>query len=111
VLATGWSGNVDFMAGLTELMIDYSLVPVRDVYRVYRAPGQRWAEPDIPDAVAKLSALATSPELCALMAARGRVMIEALSAPWRRRGIAGYAFWRTDCQCRRPARSPPCCCP
>lgn len=87
VLATGWSGNVDFMAGLPELMIDYSLVPVRDLYRVYRAPGQRWAEPDIEDAVAKLLALAASPELCARVAARGRVMIEALSMPWRREAL------------------------
>ncbi len=87
VLATGWSGNVDFMAGLPELMIDYTLVPVRDVYRVYRAPGQRWAEPDVSDAVAKLRALATSPELCARVAAKGRIMIEALSAPWRREAL------------------------
>ena len=87
VLATGWSGNIDFMAGLPELTIDYSLVPVRDAYRVYRARRQRWAEPHTPDAVAKLRALATSPDLCARAAAKGRVMIEALSEPWSREAL------------------------
>ena len=46
VLATAWSGNVDFMADMPDLMIDYSLVPVRDAYRIYRVRGQRWAEPE-----------------------------------------------------------------
>jgi glycosyltransferase involved in cell wall biosynthesis len=92
VLATGWSGNVDFLAGLPEMTIDYSLVPVRDDYRVYRARGQHWAEPDAEDAVAKLHALAASPELCARVAAQGRVMIEALSAPWSREALLAMPF-------------------
>lgn len=84
VLATGWSGNVDFMAGLPELSIKYSLVPVRDAHRIYRARGQQWAEPDMQDAVEKLRALAASPDLRSRLAARGRSAIEALSLPWSR---------------------------
>ena len=92
VLATGWSGNVDFMAGLPEMTIDYSLVPVRDDYRVYRARGQRWAEPDTEDAVAKLRALSTSPELRARVVGKGRGMVEALSASWSRQALLAMPF-------------------
>ncbi len=92
VLATGWSGNVDFMTDMPELMIDYSLVPVRDAYRVYRARGQRWAEPHLEDAVAKLRALAASPDLRSQLAAKGRSKIEALSAPWNRQSLLDMPF-------------------
>lgn len=87
VLATGWSGNLDFMGDLPEMTIGFSLVPVRDAYRVYRARGQQWAEPDTGDAVAKLRALAASADLRARLAAAGRAAIEALSAPWSREAL------------------------
>lgn len=92
VLATGWSGNLDFMDGLPEMTIDYSLVPVRDAYRVYRARGQRWAEPDAEDAVAKLRMLAGSADLRSSLAARGRTAIEALSASWSRDALLAMPF-------------------
>ena len=92
VLATGWSGNIDFMAGMPEMTIDYSLTPVRDPYRVYRARGQRWAEPDVEDAVSKLRALAASPELRSRLAAMGRARIEALSVPWARNTLLDMPF-------------------
>ena len=92
ILATGWSGNVDFMAGLPELTIDYSLVPVRDAYGVYRARRQKWAEPDMQNAVAKLRVLAASPDLRARLAAKGRGMIKALSAPWSREALLAMPF-------------------
>ncbi len=92
VLATGWSGNVDFMKDMPESLIDYSLVPVRDVYRVYRARAQCWAEPDVEDAVTKLRMLAASPDLRARLAAAGRARIEALSEPWKRELLLHLPF-------------------
>ena len=92
VLATGWSGNVDFMTNMPELTIDYSLVPVRDPYRVYRARGQRWAEPDVQDAVNKLRTLAGSPDLCRRMAALGKARIQSLSEPWTRKLLLEMPF-------------------
>lgn len=91
-LATGWSGNADFLKDLPELSIGYSLVPVRDAYRVYRARGQRWAEPDVRDAVAKLQALAASADLRASAAARGRKAIEDMSASWSREALLAMPF-------------------
>jgi glycosyltransferase involved in cell wall biosynthesis len=83
-LATGWSGNLAFMADLPELLIASTQAPVRDPYRVYRAAGQTWAEPDIEDAAAKLQALARSPGLRADLARRGATAVEALDAAWTR---------------------------
>ena len=86
-LATNWSGNMDFMADLPELLIASTLEPVRDAYRLYRARGQKWAEPDLHDAATKLRALAASPDLRTRLAAAGRAAVEALSLPWRREAL------------------------
>jgi len=83
-LATGWSGNLDFMADLPQLLIASSPVPVRDPYGVYRAPGLVWAEPDVEDAAAKLRVLAASPTLCRNLAAQGKAAVDRLTAAWSR---------------------------
>jgi glycosyltransferase involved in cell wall biosynthesis len=81
-LATGWSGNMDFMGDLPDLTIRHTLVPVRDPFGVYRAPGKRWAEPDVEDAAVKLKALAASPDLRRDLAARGKTAVMAQAAAW-----------------------------
>jgi len=86
-LATGWSGNMDFMSDVPELLIAHTLVPVRDPSGIYRTPGQKWAEPDIDDAVAKLRALAASPLLRREVAARGRAAVQAHMQPWSRAAL------------------------
>jgi glycosyltransferase involved in cell wall biosynthesis len=83
-LATSWSGNMDFMGGLAELLIAYTPTPVQDQSGVYRAEGQRWAEPDVEDAVTKLRHLAGSPELRSSLAARGAENVRGLSRAWTR---------------------------
>lgn len=83
-LATGWSGNLDFMSKLSELLIDSKLVSVRDVYGIYRSDRLQWAEPDLADAARKLSALASDPGLRSKLASRGRAAVEQLSAAWSR---------------------------
>ncbi|MGE0222464.1 MAG: glycosyltransferase [Acetobacteraceae bacterium] len=56
VVATGWSGNMDYMDRDTAALVRYRLVPARDRRQVYQdAP---WAEPDIGDAVVHLRMLA-----------------------------------------------------
>lgn len=46
VVATAWSGNVDFMNEKNSLLVDYKLVPV-GVGQYLHTQGQRWAEADI----------------------------------------------------------------
>ncbi len=49
VIATGWSGNMDFMNAGNSCPVAYELVTLDRDYLSYRA-GQRWAEPDIDHA-------------------------------------------------------------
>jgi len=45
VVATGWSGNMDFMKGERAFAVPYTLVPVNDTF-FGNVPNARWAEPD-----------------------------------------------------------------
>jgi glycosyltransferase involved in cell wall biosynthesis len=58
VIATGWSGNMDYMDAHSAALVGYRLVPAIDPRGVFSAPGAVWAEPDQADAVAHLRHLA-----------------------------------------------------
>jgi glycosyltransferase involved in cell wall biosynthesis len=49
VIATGWSGNMDFMDSGNSCPVAYDLVTLLRTYGVYEA-GQQWAEPDVEHA-------------------------------------------------------------
>jgi glycosyltransferase involved in cell wall biosynthesis len=99
-LATGWSGNLDFMSDLPELLIRYRLVPVKDPYGLYRAPGLQWAEPDLEDAMGKLRTLAASSDLRHALAARGRSAVESLTSSWSHQAL-GRTAWADLALARR----------
>ena len=100
VIATGWSGNMDFMNALNALPVDFDLITLPADEGPYRQ-GERWAEPRHDDAVAKMRLVASDPALrqrlgqkakadCerwlspqgvgAAMAARARSILSALGA-------------------------------
>lgn len=81
VLATGWSGSMEFMDGVPGGLIDYNLVPVDDPYGVY-LPGDVWADPDLEDGARKLRALAESLELRRSNIDHGRRAIEGALQAW-----------------------------
>jgi glycosyltransferase involved in cell wall biosynthesis len=56
VIATGYSGNMDFMTDNNSCLVRYDLVPVR-VGQYPFAEGQVWAEPDIDHAVSYMDKL------------------------------------------------------
>ena len=60
VIATGWSGNTDFMDGSNAVLVSYRLVPARDDRSVYRG---LWAEPDVAEAAMLLRGLADDASL------------------------------------------------
>jgi glycosyltransferase involved in cell wall biosynthesis len=93
-LATGWSGNMDFMSGVRDLLISYSLVPVRDAYGIYRHDRQLWAEPDLDDAARKLRTLAANSHLRTSLAQEGRKAVLAQAEAWRGRVAFGDAVDR-----------------
>ena len=70
VVATGWSGCMDFLTETNSLLLPYALVPVEDPFGVYR--NGLWAEPSIPDAAAALRQLAADPLLRHRLAMAGK---------------------------------------
>ncbi|MBU6408497.1 MAG: glycosyltransferase [Alphaproteobacteria bacterium] len=74
VIATGWSGNLDFMDRESAALVDYTLIPVRDPQGIYRMQGARWAEPSIDHAVTHLRRLADNPDERQRVAAAGAAM-------------------------------------
>jgi glycosyltransferase involved in cell wall biosynthesis len=58
VIATGWSGNLEYMDASNAIPLPYRLIPARDPRGVYQG---QWAEPDLHAAVQALRALADSP--------------------------------------------------
>lgn len=91
-LATGWSGNMEFMSGLAPLLIDYELAPVSDPTGIYKGASQSWAEPSLDDAVQKLRNLAAFRSQRHDLAKRGAEAVEAKSAAWDGPQLAGTAL-------------------
>ncbi len=64
VVATGWSGNMDFMNERNSVPVSYEMVPVRDTYDgEFVAEGQLWAEANVEHAAEWLRRLAADPDL------------------------------------------------
>lgn len=62
VVATAWSGNMEFMTPDNSCLVGFSLVPVPEGgYLDARA--QRWAEPDVSEAAEWMRRLAAEPQL------------------------------------------------
>jgi glycosyltransferase involved in cell wall biosynthesis len=76
VVATGWSGALQFMDATSAALVDYRLVPVDDPRGDYEGIPAVWAEPEIDHAAALLVTLADDPVRRATMAARGRAFAE-----------------------------------
>ena len=78
VIATGWSGNLDFMTPANCKLVGYSLVPARDEQDMYSVAGGEWAEPEIDQAAACLSELAEQPAERTQIAAAARDAVSGL---------------------------------
>jgi glycosyltransferase involved in cell wall biosynthesis len=57
VIATNWSGNVDFLTDDTGMPVPYRLVPAQDPQGTYQHPDLCWADADIEAAAAALRRL------------------------------------------------------
>jgi glycosyltransferase involved in cell wall biosynthesis len=74
VIATRWSGNLDYMDDTNSFPIDCRLVPVeRDAYPHWE--GQQWAEPDLEQAVARMLDVLDDPEKGATLGRRASLSI------------------------------------
>jgi glycosyltransferase involved in cell wall biosynthesis len=77
VIATAWSGNMDFMDETSAALVDYCLIPARDPRGVFEADGAEWADPVLGDAIAQLRRLADDAEARRALGARGQAMARA----------------------------------
>jgi glycosyltransferase involved in cell wall biosynthesis len=59
VIATGWSGNMDFLCGPGAFAVPWHPTPAFDPQSTYDFPEMLWAEPDIAAAAAQLCHIAT----------------------------------------------------
>lgn len=84
VVATGWSGNLDFMTPDNSLLIGYRLVPAADPQHTYDFPDQQWADADVDEAAVALRRLAEDHGLCHILGARAAADI--------RRSLSGAVF-------------------
>lgn len=71
VIATGYSGNLDFMDSGNSLLVDYELVQISGSAGPYAAP-TRWAEPDLDHAATQLRWLVQHPQEAAELGLRGQ---------------------------------------
>jgi len=72
VVATGWSGNLDFMNSANSVLVDFELVGVRDAQGIYTQRDQLWAEPSMQSAAASLQELASNSTLRARVGHRAQ---------------------------------------
>ena len=78
VIATGWSGNMDFMDAESALLVGCRMVPARDGRGTYGAARADWAEPDAAEAAAGLRRLAQDAALRARLGYAGRRRVQGL---------------------------------
>jgi glycosyltransferase involved in cell wall biosynthesis len=71
VIATGWSGNMEFMDASTSLLVGYRPVPVKQGEYPH-AEGQVWADPDIDQAAYFMRRLVDDRELRAGLGHRAK---------------------------------------
>jgi glycosyltransferase involved in cell wall biosynthesis len=83
VIATGWSGNMDFMDNRSAALIAFKEVPVVDSSGVYKTG--TWAEPDLEHAATLISNLANSEDEQAKVGQAGleRIGIFADTKKWQ----------------------------
>ena len=80
VLATGWSGNMDFMHERNSLPVDFQLTTIQSDCGPYRR-GQRWAEPVLADAIHKMRLVVNDAALRGRLGQRAREDCLAQLAP------------------------------
>ncbi|MGH8233693.1 MAG: glycosyltransferase family 4 protein [Rhodanobacteraceae bacterium] len=74
VIATGYSGNMDFMDHDNSLLVDYNMIPLRNGdYPYWR--GQQWADPDVAHAAQLMRQLFDNRDLACRVGANAAASI------------------------------------
>ncbi|MDO9352328.1 MAG: glycosyltransferase family 4 protein [Solirubrobacteraceae bacterium] len=76
VIATGYSGNLDYMDSRSAVLIDAPLIPIGEDGGPY-PPESRWADPDLGQAAEAMRLLARDPALRERLGAAGKADLAA----------------------------------
>ena len=88
VIATAWSGNMDFMDAQNSVLVPYRLVPVVSDHPNYqRDLHQKWADPDVDSASSAMRALADSPALRARLGGEAALSMRRRTEDQAKRGV------------------------
>jgi glycosyltransferase involved in cell wall biosynthesis len=80
VIATAYSGNMDFMTAENSFPLDFRLVSLTRDYGPYMR-GAVWADPDVDQAAALIRTIALAPAEAAARGARAQRMVHELYSP------------------------------
>ncbi|CAB4921439.1 unannotated protein [freshwater metagenome] len=69
VIATGYSGNMDYMTAANSLAVDFTMIPVGEGAWPYPADGE-WAEPDVEHAARLMRQVFDDPQAAAALGVR-----------------------------------------
>jgi glycosyltransferase involved in cell wall biosynthesis len=69
-IATGYSGNLEFMTPQNSLLVDYEMIEIEQDWPPYRK-GWKWADPSVAHAAEQMRFVLDHPEETAAIAARG----------------------------------------
>ncbi len=81
VIATAYSGNLDFTLPGETLLVAAPRRPIREGEFLYAGPAQAWGEPDVEQAAAAMRAVRDDPALAARLGRSGRARVEADCSP------------------------------
>ena len=73
VVATGWSGNTDFLNSETGICIPYNLIPAKDPQGTYNHSEMKWADADVAVAANALRRLRDDPVLAARLGRQAEI--------------------------------------
>jgi glycosyltransferase involved in cell wall biosynthesis len=71
VIATGYSGNLDFCSPETSCLVRFKKVPVKEE-QYWHSAGQVWAEPDVDHAAEWMTRLLEDPDLRNVIGSAGQ---------------------------------------
>lgn len=80
VIATNWSGNIDFMDTSNSCLVGARLIPV-ERGRYPFAEGQRWAEPDLMEAARYMARVVDDPAFAAKIGSKAAEDVRASLSP------------------------------
>ncbi|MDE2249315.1 MAG: glycosyltransferase family 4 protein [Xanthomonadaceae bacterium] len=102
VIATAWSGNMEFMTAQNSCLVDYKLVPVGEGEYIHHAQ-QRWAEPSIAHAAEQMRRLVEDREYASRLGAQAALDIRNKLSPHE---VALQIIRRNESFSTVPAESP-----